>query len=58
MRLELESRQSGSPEAMLLRGHALHSQHRFHEAEALAQQLVAKRGLGFDYGLLGDISWM
>jgi tetratricopeptide (TPR) repeat protein len=53
--LSLESRRSGSPEAMLLRGHALHSQHYFREAESLAQQLVTKRGLAFDYGLLGDI---
>jgi len=51
----LESRQPGSLEAMLLRGHALHNQHRFKEAEPLARELVAKRGLPFDYGLLGDV---
>ena len=50
----LDSRQPGSPEAMLLRGHALQNQHRFKEAEPLARELIAKRGLPFDYGLLGD----
>jgi len=51
----LEARRPHSPEALLLRGHTLQSQHRFREAESLAQQLVAQRGLSFDYGLLGDI---
>src|SRR4029077_1767075 len=41
-------------EAMLLRGHALHTMHRFKESEALARRLIEQRGLGFDYGLLGD----
>jgi tetratricopeptide (TPR) repeat protein len=40
---------------MLLRGHVLHSLHRFKDSEALARELVAKRGLAFDYGLLGDV---
>ena len=53
--LALDSRQPGCAESLLLRGHALQSQHRFSEAEALARQLVAKRGLAFDHGLLGDI---
>ncbi len=53
--LALDSRQPGGAEGLLLRGHALHSQHRFQAAEALARQLVAKRGLAFDHGLLGDI---
>ncbi len=53
--LAIEDRQPHSAEAVLLRGHALHSQHRFKEAEALAQELVKGRGLAFDYGLLGDI---
>ncbi len=53
--LGLNSRNAGSPEALLLRGHALQSQHRFHEAESLARELVKKRGLAFDHGLLGDI---
>jgi tetratricopeptide (TPR) repeat protein len=53
----LDSKQSGSAEALLLRGHVLHNLHRFQEAETLARQLVAQRGLAFDYGLLGDV-WM
>jgi tetratricopeptide (TPR) repeat protein len=40
--------------ALLLRGHVLHQLHRFGEAEQIARQLVARRGLVFDYGLLGD----
>lgn len=42
------------PSALLLRGHALHQLHRFSEAERIARQLVARRGLAFDFGLLGD----
>jgi len=53
--LALELRKPGSHEAMLLRGHALQNQHRFREAEPLARELVANRGLPFDYGLLGDV---
>ena len=53
--LALDSRQPGCAESLLLRGHALQSQHRFSEAESLARQLVEKRGLAFDHGLLGDI---
>ena len=53
--LGLEARQPGAAEALLLRGHALQSQHHFQEAEVLARRLVAKRGIAFDYGLLGDI---
>lgn len=45
---------AGSPEAMLLRGHVLHSLHRFKQAEAIARELVQRRGLSFDYALLGD----
>jgi tetratricopeptide (TPR) repeat protein len=52
--LGIEKRNPQSPEAMLLRGHALHSRHRFKESETLARRLVEQRGLGFDYGLLGD----
>jgi tetratricopeptide (TPR) repeat protein len=40
---------------MLLRGHVLHSLHRFKEGEVVARELVARRGLSFDYGLLGDV---
>jgi len=50
----IESRNPRSPEALLLRGHALHNLHRFQEAEALARELVTMRGSPFDYGLLGD----
>lgn len=50
----LETNQPGSPEALLLRGHALHSLHRFGEMEQLARKLVAMRGQAFDYALLGD----
>jgi tetratricopeptide (TPR) repeat protein len=41
--------------ALLLRGHALHSQHRFSEAEKIARELVETRGLAYDFGLLGDV---
>jgi tetratricopeptide (TPR) repeat protein len=51
----LESQQPGAAEALLLRGHVLQSLHRFKEAEVLARELVARRGLSFDYGLLGDV---
>jgi tetratricopeptide (TPR) repeat protein len=53
--LALDSSKPGCHEALLLRGHALHSQHRFVEAESLARQLVSARGLAADHGLLGDI---
>ena len=53
--LALDSLQPNCPEVLLLRGHALHSQHRFGEAESLATQLVSTRGLASDHGLLGDI---
>ncbi len=51
----MESKQAGSPEAMLLCGHVLHSLHKFKEGETVARALVARRGLSFDYGLLGDV---
>jgi tetratricopeptide (TPR) repeat protein len=51
----IEQNHPGSPEAMLLRGHVLDSLHRFKEAEVLARRLTVRRGLGFDYGLLGDV---
>ena len=51
----LDSKKPGCAEAMLLRGHVLHSLHKFKEGEAVARELVAKRGLAFDYGLLGDV---
>jgi tetratricopeptide (TPR) repeat protein len=53
----IEAKQQGrsSPESLLLRGHALQSQHRFREAETMARELVRQRGIPFDYGLLGDV---
>jgi tetratricopeptide (TPR) repeat protein len=53
--LALDSSKPGCHEALLLRGHVLHSQHRFVEAESLARQLASARGLAADHGLLGDI---
>jgi tetratricopeptide (TPR) repeat protein len=50
----LASPQSIRSAAMLLRGHALHNLHHFSEAEKIARELVEKRGLAYDYGLLGD----
>ncbi|MBA3892954.1 MAG: tetratricopeptide repeat protein [Gemmatimonadales bacterium] len=50
----LDTHQPDSPEALLLRGHAMHNLHRFSEMEQLARKLVATRGQAFDYGLLGD----
>jgi tetratricopeptide (TPR) repeat protein len=53
--LALEARQPRCPEALLLRGHAMHNLHRFREVEPLARELVAERGLPFDFGLLSDV---
>src|SRR5580692_9841240 len=53
----LESTRSNSPEALLLKGHVLHSLHHFKEAEPLALDLTKKRGIGFDFGLLGDVEY-
>lgn len=50
----LESNSPGCAEGLLLRGHVFQNLHRFKEAESLARELVAKRGLSFDHGLLGD----
>ena len=50
----LEARAAGCSEALLLRGHVLQNLHRFKEVEPLARELVARRGLSFDYALLGD----
>lgn len=51
----IEQRTPGSPEALLLKGHALHNLHRFSEAEVMARKLVEQRGLWLEYGLLGDV---
>lgn len=45
----------GEPAALLLRGHVLHAMHRFGEAESIARELVGRRGLHLDHGLLGDV---
>jgi tetratricopeptide (TPR) repeat protein len=50
----IAARNPHSPEALLLLGHVLDSLHRFHEAELMARELVAARGLHLDWGLLGD----
>jgi tetratricopeptide (TPR) repeat protein len=51
----VESRHPDNPDALLLHGHVLHSLHRFKESEAVAHELVAKRGQPVDYALLGDV---
>jgi tetratricopeptide (TPR) repeat protein len=52
----LESIDPADPSAaLLLRGHALHQMHRFHEAEQIARRLIARRQFALDYGLLGDV---
>jgi tetratricopeptide (TPR) repeat protein len=51
----MDSRQPHCAEALLLRGHVLQNLHKFQEAEPLARELVEKRGLSFDHGLLGDV---
>jgi tetratricopeptide (TPR) repeat protein len=45
---------SRPPEALLLLGHVAATFHRFAEAEAIAAELVQRRGLPFDHLLLGD----
>ena len=53
----LESANTNSLDAALLKGHVYQSLHRFKEAESLAGDLVKRRGLAFDYGLLGDVAY-
>ncbi len=50
----MRARFSDPPAARLLLGHVLHQTHRFTQAQAIAEGLVAQRGAWFDYGLLGD----
>src|SRR4029077_16672593 len=50
----IDEQQPGDLAALLLRGHALHQLHRFHEAETIARTLVTKREFVLDYALLGD----
>ena len=51
----IDTTESNRPEALLLRGHLLHQNHRFQEGEQIAKRLVTTRGLPYDYGLLGDL---
>ena len=44
----------GSAESLLLRGYVFENLHRFKEAEPIARELATRRGLPFDFGLLGD----
>jgi tetratricopeptide (TPR) repeat protein len=53
--LALDRRQPRCPEALLLRGHVLHNLHKFKEAEGVARELLSKRDLPFDFGLLSDV---
>ena len=50
----MDARFGPTNEALLLRGSVDHNLHRFADAEAVARQLVARRGLAFDYALLSD----
>lgn len=50
----MDERFGASAESRLLRGHVLHNLHRFHEAEAVARQLVAERSGADDLALLSD----
>ncbi len=50
----LETDTPGCAEGLLLRGHVLESLHCFKEAEVVARELTEKRGLPFDFALLGD----
>jgi tetratricopeptide (TPR) repeat protein len=50
----LDGKKPDCAEALLLRAHVLNNLHKFKEAEAVARELVKKRGLHFDYGVLGD----
>ena len=51
----MEARGARSPDALLLRAHALQSLHHFTEAEVAARELVRLRERPFDYGVLGDV---
>ncbi|HYV13131.1 MAG TPA: hypothetical protein VE980_19665 [Pyrinomonadaceae bacterium] len=51
----MEANGAKGPDTLLLNAHALQSLHRFHEAEAVARELVSTRERPFDYGVLGDV---
>lgn len=46
---------AGDSAAMLVRGHVRHALHDFAGAETIARDLVARRGMFLDHGLLGDV---
>jgi hypothetical protein len=50
----IESKRPGALEALALRAHVLVNQHRFAGAEALARDLVARRGIWLDHAVLSD----
>ena len=50
----LDAKKPACAESLLLRAHVLDSLHKFKDAERVARELVTKRGLHFDYGVLGD----
>jgi hypothetical protein len=50
----MDARFGATNEALLLRGSVYHNLHRFADAEDAARQLVARRGIAFDYALLSD----
>jgi tetratricopeptide (TPR) repeat protein len=50
-----QSENPDDADAMLLRGHILHSLHQFKKAESIARKLVALRNRALDQGLLGDV---
>jgi tetratricopeptide (TPR) repeat protein len=50
----MDARFGPTDESLLLRGSVDHNLHRFADAEAAARQLVARRGIAFDYALLSD----
>jgi len=52
--LSVEQLAPNNADARLLRGHVLHSQHRFAEAEVLARSLVSSRVNPQDHALLSD----
>jgi tetratricopeptide (TPR) repeat protein len=50
----MDARFGAGAESRLLRGHAWHNLHRFADAERVARELVAARGLPADLALLSD----
>ena len=52
---KLENSEKSQLGGMLLRGHIFHQMHRFPEARQVAEELIDRRGMHCDHGLLGDI---